>query len=568
MDRFAKRIGSAVLGAFLGLAVALMPFAGFSSWAMDSRISFSDPETTAGEQFDVRMKITSTTGETLGSATVMLSYDPNYLEFLGGDNAEGGAGTVKVTGSTSLGQTEWVYTLKFRAVQAGDTSITISDWEIYDADSKMAANVKEGSSAIKIGAAAGASVNANLSSLKISPGVLPPDFSPDLTEYTAVVGGDVDKITVSAPTADPGAKVVISGNSSLQIGENTVTCKVTAEDASTTKTYTIVVTKQEGEVEYGGGASGSLTRVEVNGVDYELAASFDESILPEGGGFAAKEYSYKGQDILAGVQEDTGLTIIYLIASDGSGDFFVYDESSDEWSPYVLFKVPEKYITIVPMEKGVEIPEGFADTTVELNGTKVRGWVWDSEGDPKYCVVYGMNQDGDRSFYRYDLKEKTLQRYFADPAVKTGVSEEEYQNAAKMYNDLLKDYKQRGYMLIGLAVVAALLLIGLIAALLLGRKGGDGGSGDYPAKASASRSAGGNSRGEIRTARAEEAEALTPEEKYLRGDEPESEDEAKLIEHITGNEEKQIRESLAREIGASGFASTEDDDDDFEDIQL
>ena len=60
------------------------------------------------------------------------------------------------------------------------------------------------------------------------------------------VGTDVDKLIISADTTDEGASKVVSGNENLQMGENRVTLKVTAQDGETTREYVIVVTKQEG----------------------------------------------------------------------------------------------------------------------------------------------------------------------------------------------------------------------------------------------------------------------------------------------------------------------------------
>ena len=44
------------------------------------------------------------------------------------------------------------------------------------------------------------------------------------------VGTDVDKLIISADTTDEGASKVVSGNENLQMGENRVTLKVTAQD--------------------------------------------------------------------------------------------------------------------------------------------------------------------------------------------------------------------------------------------------------------------------------------------------------------------------------------------------
>ena len=64
-----------------------------------------------------------------------------------------------------------------------------------------------------------------------------------MTSYTAQVGASVDKLAVSASAKDSKAKVLVSGDSGLKVGANTVVCKVTAEDGQTTKSYTITVNK-------------------------------------------------------------------------------------------------------------------------------------------------------------------------------------------------------------------------------------------------------------------------------------------------------------------------------------
>ena len=88
--------------------------------------------------------------------------------------------------------------------------------------------------------------NKKLKSLTVSPSTLNPSFNAETTEYTMTVGSDVDSIKVNAVVEDEKAKVLISGNNDLSIGENTITVKVIAED-ETVRTYKIVVTKEDKE---------------------------------------------------------------------------------------------------------------------------------------------------------------------------------------------------------------------------------------------------------------------------------------------------------------------------------
>lgn len=81
-----------------------------------------------------------------------------------------------------------------------------------------------------------------LSSLTVEQYSLEPEFSPDITEYSLTVGGDVEKLDIGAIAEDTNATIEITGNTGLLIGENTINVKVTAEDG-TVRTYTINVTK-------------------------------------------------------------------------------------------------------------------------------------------------------------------------------------------------------------------------------------------------------------------------------------------------------------------------------------
>jgi hypothetical protein len=95
------------------------------------------------------------------------------------------------------------------------------------------------------------SSNANLGSLSISPGSLDQLFSSSTTAYTAAVANGVNQITVNAGTSQAGAitalKIGGSPTSNLitlpVVGLNTITVTVTAENGTTTKTYTIGVTR-------------------------------------------------------------------------------------------------------------------------------------------------------------------------------------------------------------------------------------------------------------------------------------------------------------------------------------
>lgn len=441
------------------------------AYAGTGKITFSDPTVTVGDQVSVTMKIASSDGTALGASDVRLQYDSSALEFVSGTNANGGAGSIRVLGAMEAqGQTTFSFTLKFKTLKAGTSSIKVTSQEVYDTDSQVVSISHVGSSAVKVNAPATYSKEASLASLTISPGELTPEFSPDVTEYTATVSGDVEKITVSAPAKDSKASVSVSGSEGLQIGENTVTCKVTAEDGATVKTYTILVTRTEEtqtettEPEETLPSGGNAANVEDG--NWTVAETFDATMLPEG--FAVSDYTYDGKSVMAGV-DSLGNILLYMTDENGAGDFFLYDPQTNILAPYVTVSMAEKQIIVLPPEEipeDTELPDGFAECTIDIGEHTVHGWIWKDNGGetPEYCVVYGQNEDGERNFYRYDQKEMTLQRYFRDPDA--AELRTRFDAVAKDYNSLLEDYKVRGIMIVALFGVCILLVIILIVMLL------------------------------------------------------------------------------------------------------
>lgn len=70
-----------------------------------------------------------------------------------------------------------------------------------------------------------------------------PAFAMDTMAYSASVGNSVDSVTVTAMAAHAEATVSGDGMHSLEVGDNTITVTVTAEDGTTTMVYTITVTR-------------------------------------------------------------------------------------------------------------------------------------------------------------------------------------------------------------------------------------------------------------------------------------------------------------------------------------
>ena len=97
------------------------------------------------------------------------------------------------------------------------------------------------------------SSNADLSNLVLSSGSLVPAFASGTINYTASVANNITSITVTPTASNLNATITVNGNPvasgnpsgsiALNAGSNIVTTIVTAQDAVTTKTYTVNVTR-------------------------------------------------------------------------------------------------------------------------------------------------------------------------------------------------------------------------------------------------------------------------------------------------------------------------------------
>lgn len=124
------------------------------------------------------------------------------------------------------------------------------------------------------------STNANLKGFSLSRGSFKPEFDPGITEYTASVDNSVSSLTVTPILEDINARVAINGIPvaggqtsqpiDLNVGSNTITVLVTAQDGVTTKTYTITVNRANppeggggnGKPDFSGDGSGDAGGVE------------------------------------------------------------------------------------------------------------------------------------------------------------------------------------------------------------------------------------------------------------------------------------------------------------------
>ena len=393
-----------------------------------ARVSIGSASGTVGDIVSIDVSISASSG--IGGATIYVSYDPSILALSGSSSNSGTAMVSFMDESTASSQSK---TITFRIIGAGTSSLNvIGDSKVIDID-MQACSISKSSGSVTASAPASYSSDNTLSSLQISPGVLSPAFSPDVTTYTTSVGADCASLTVSAVPNDSKATVSVSGKR-MDPGFNTTTITVTAENGSK-RTYTIKTTKEtnsasnENNQATGSDSSNGSTdnnndipdvqdpnseaiqepNITVDNAEYKIVSANDEHPLPDG--YTPTEYDYNGTKVSAGVGIDTGVTIVYLESTDGKGEsgYYVYDSVRKTFSQFVEVSQPQfTYCILAIDEASMELPEGYDVGRTVINGKEVDALL-DRTGN--YALFYGVSSTGETGWFRYNVNDGTIQGY-------------------------------------------------------------------------------------------------------------------------------------------------------------
>lgn len=385
--------------------------------AGSARVSIGSASGTVGETVSVTVSIDASFQ--IGAATIYISYDKNVIEPASGSNT----GMVTCNFLDSSSSNSQSTSVSFKIKKAGTSALNVAgDSKVISMDYENA-SITKGSGSVTGTAPASYSSDNTLGSLQISPGVLSPAFSPDVTTYTTSVGSDCGRLTVSATPNDSKATVSVSGTR-MDPGMNTTTITVTAENGSK-KSYTIKTTKAEdvktqeeaskaadspdAGIENNNSSAVQEPSVNVAGMGYKITASLDGHTLPEG--YVQSETDYNGIKITVGMGTDTGVMLAYLESEDGTGEsgYYVYDSVNKSFSKYIEVSQPELTYCILPIdETAMELPEGYDIGRTDIGGEEVEVLL-DRTGS--YALFYGVSSTGQTGWFRYNISDGTIQGY-------------------------------------------------------------------------------------------------------------------------------------------------------------
>lgn len=442
-------------------------------------VSISSGSCEVGEIVNINI----TLSENVMQCDFYINYDSNIIVPSGGDYDAGGNGILRFVSADKR-----TFNITFKAINPGTTNISVvkSTAQMGSANEDyMSINASIGK--VTVTAPESYSDDNTLSSLEISPGVLSPAFSSNVTTYTTSVGSDCDRLTVSATANDSKATIKVSGTR-MDPGLNTTTITVTAEDGSK-KVYTIKTTKgdnvttpeqasKEAEETDGTNQDGTTAgdnnsiiqepTVRVDDYEYKIISSFAEDSLPSG--YVQSETDYNGIKIAVGMGINTRVMLAYLESTDGTGEsgFYVYDSVKKTFSKYIEVYQPELSYCILPIdESSMELPDGYEAGRININNREV-DVLLDKTGN--YALFYGVSSTGDTGWFRYNINDGTIQGYAGynssdEPAL---IHVQDKEASAKGVVNVLKGTSN--IILALLVVLVAIIAALIVAVIVLSRK--------------------------------------------------------------------------------------------------
>lgn len=423
-------------------------------------VKASAGEVIAGNTITVEVKLNNPAGITY--SMFRLKYDKNIFSYVSGmgDSGDGYDGTIpfQILGGLEE-QTEYKWNITFKANQTGTCNFTIEGQQFINTDGNDFSPAC-GSASVKVMAVG--SDDATLSSIQVGGANLSPAFAKWTLDYVCYVNNSVTSVNVAAASSQ-GGRVEIAGNTdNLAVGNNYVTITSYAPNGKAMK-YNLNIFRLEPPTDPPTEAPTdppteppASFKVTMDGKEYNVSSEFDAGKVPDG--FEIELGSYNGKDVITATGSATGFTLMYLVDSEGNGNFYVYDGKN--FYPYIVISNSENTYYVFDSRKADTSMAG-EEKDVKIKDTAIKGYV-----DGEYIYFYAMNSNKKYSWYSYDTVEGTIQRlHTTSPEIiedETTTPEETASTPVTGKNDDGVSFNNKNIIIIG----GALLLIVIAGAVI------------------------------------------------------------------------------------------------------
>ena len=398
----------------------------------------------------VKVNITVSSEEALGSWGFSVGYDNSVLQYVNSDLESG----LTSIGDGNGSMKNKTYTVTFKGKKAGTGSVSIkSPWVYSWAEKTMKVSTRGAS--IKVispnnnssnttksnttsNKTKNESANNNLSSLSVDKYDLNPKFNKNTISYDISVPNEVREIKVNAKADDSKASVKGTGNIKLNDGKNKVNITVTAENGNR-KTYTINVNVKDK----------NPIIVNIDGEEYNVVQKKEELNSPNN--YKETTTTINGTEVPALTSDITNFTLVGLTDKNGKTNLYIY--ANDKYTLYNEYKFSGINIYLKEPNKD-KMLEDLEETEISINDEKVKAYKLKGN---TYPLLYGINlENGEENWYTYEESEKTLQKFAVGG--KNGSSDAKFVNSKDSNNDKYK------YLSIILGGISGILFIFLVIA--------------------------------------------------------------------------------------------------------
>ena len=279
--------------------------------------------------------------------------------------------------------------------------------------------------------------NNYLKVLEVNNFKISPAFNKDTSEYSSIVNGDIEKVTIKAELEDETASLSGPTEVELKEGINRVELVVTAENGET-RSYVINITRKEK----------NPLEVTINKKKYTVFKKESSLKVPEG--FTKTTLVIDKQEVVAYSNSFTKYIIVTLVDERGFASWFIYDQKNGSYSKYSELKSDSVRLIILTPDKK-DIPHKYKSIKFYINNEEVNGYMLEYMSPYR---LYALNMStGEKSFYLYDMDEKTFQRF--------------YNRQVNIYIDLVKKLE---VVMICLGSLILILLIIVFCQMIMKRK--------------------------------------------------------------------------------------------------
>lgn len=363
------------------LGLLLLPLNVFAA-SGSIKASASSSKVTIGNTIKVKVTVSST--DTLGTWRYGLSYDKSKLSLISGDTSivDYGDGTYKSK----------TYSYKFKAIATGSAKITIDNPKISDWNTESYIQTSAGNLTLTVKEVVviNYSSDNNLKSLSIDGFNISPAFNKNTLEYNVTLKPTTTSIKVNATLSDSKAKLSGVGEVEVKEGNNQINVVVTAENG-TSKTYVInAVVPEKDPIEHKFGEK-----------NYNILRKLPENVPIN---FSNATLKFNDEEIPCLQNQTLNITLIYLRNSKNEENFYIYDEKNDK---VTLYNQIDNNETSVYVLNNIENIKGLYKTSLNIHGEVVNAYQI-KLGSKDYIIKARNVSTGKENLYVYDQDNKTI----------------------------------------------------------------------------------------------------------------------------------------------------------------